>query len=183
MPSELDNRLKVQILFESGISDIKIIQNATKLHVKTIQRIIKRIKSGEGIQRRRQSGRPRKYTSNDRNRLSNLANSHPKYSSARLGEMAKSRGSPPVSARTVRRYLKESGYLKLLPEPIPMLTRSHMQKRLNWCYKYRNFDWNKVVLTDESYFQMFRSKVKQWGKKRRTYKTSQSSPSVMVWGY
>ncbi len=103
MLSELDNRLKVQILFESGISDIKFIQKATKLHVKTIQHIIKRIKSGEGIQRRRQSGRPRKYTSNDRNRLSNLANSHPKYSSVRLGEMAKSHGSPPVSPRTVRR--------------------------------------------------------------------------------
>jgi hypothetical protein len=29
---------------------------------------------------------------------------------------------------------------------------------------------------------MFRSKVKQWGKKRRTSKTFQSSPSVMVWG-
>ncbi len=61
MPLELDNRLKVQILFESGISDIKLIQKATKLHVKTIQRIIKRFKSAEGIQRRRQSGRPRKY--------------------------------------------------------------------------------------------------------------------------
>ncbi len=32
MPLELDNRLKVQILFESGISDIKLIQKATKLH-------------------------------------------------------------------------------------------------------------------------------------------------------
>ncbi len=122
MPSELDNRLKVQILFESSISDIKLIQKATKLHVKTIQRVIKRIKSGEGIQRRCQSGRPRKYTSNDRNRLSNLANSHPKYSSARLGELAKSRGSPTVSSRTIRRYLKERGHLKLLPEPIPMLS-------------------------------------------------------------
>jgi hypothetical protein len=103
MPSELDNSLKVQILFESGISDIKFIQKATKLHVETIQCIIKRIKSGEGIQRRRQSGRPRKYTSNDRNGLSNLANSHPKYSSAMLGEMAKSRGSPSVSPKTFRR--------------------------------------------------------------------------------
>ncbi len=81
----------------------KFIQKATKLHVKTIQRIVKRIKSGEDIQRRSQSGRSRKYTSNDHNRLSNLVNSHLKYSSVRLGEMSKSRGSPPVSPRTVRR--------------------------------------------------------------------------------
>ncbi len=63
-----------------------------------------------------------------------------------------------ISAAFIAEILPERGYLKLLLEPMPMLTRGHMQKRLDWRCKYRNFDWNKVVFTDGETFKCFDQK-------------------------
>jgi transposase len=166
MCKQSDHRLQLENYYKIGVICPKKLAKVTKLSLRSIYNIIKRIQSGEGIQRRQGSGRLYKFECNDRQRVSLLANKHPRYSCARIGEMAKQRGSPAVHPNTVYNYLRRSGYRKQKPEAIPMLTKRHMENRVKWCLKYRNFDWNNVVFSDESYFQMFRNKVKMWGKKR-----------------
>ena len=122
MSIQRDSRNKVNILLESGINDENILKNATKLNRATIYRLKRKFKIGESFDRKQQSDRPPIYSTTDRRRLSNLANYHPKYSCKRLETMARNRGSPPVSDTTIWRYLKGSGYFKLLPKPTPMLT-------------------------------------------------------------
>jgi hypothetical protein len=61
-----------------------------------------------------------------------------------------------------------------------MFTRQNQENRVICCKKYRKFYWNKLVFSDESYFQMFKHIIKQWGKKRGAVKTPQKEPAIMV---
>ena len=67
-----------------------------------------------------------------------------------------------VSSRTVRRRLNESGgkFVKKISKPL--LSEQHRIKRLQWAKKHKNFDWKKVIFTDESTFQLFQSNRKVW---------------------
>ncbi|GET04696.1 IS630 family transposase [Rhizophagus clarus] len=70
-----------------------------------------------------------------------------------------------VSSRTIRRRLVESGGKFVKEISKPLLFEQHRIKRLKWAKKHKNFDWNKVIFTDESTFQLFQSnrKVHVWG--------------------
>ena len=83
---ELNRRLQVFNLFKSGVTNAKSIQNITKISLPTIYDIKRRIKSELGVKRRVGSGRPSKLSTTDKKRISNLANSNPKISCARIGQ-------------------------------------------------------------------------------------------------
>ena len=67
---EYDLRLQVQIHYKSGIKCLKKLMKKSGLCRRTIFRIIKRINSEEGIERRLGSERNSKYYSINRRRLS-----------------------------------------------------------------------------------------------------------------
>ena len=48
--------------------------------------------------------------------------------------------------------------------------------------EHRNFDWSKVIFSDESSFQLYRITQKQWGKKRVSVAVPKHSPKIMIWG-
>ncbi|RWR98829.1 hypothetical protein B4U79_17110 [Dinothrombium tinctorium] len=179
---EQSNRNRILIYYEDGIREPNKIHRMTGIPLRTCQRICGRIRRGEDLQRRRGSGAKPKFQANDLRRIQQLALKNPKWSSARIGELAALRGSPKVHATTIWRNLVAKGYLKWIPKPIPMLKPEHKTKRVAWCEANRNRDWNNVVFTDESYFQLFRNKVQAWGKKRPEKPTPKHGPSVMVWG-
>ena len=65
-----------------------------------------------------------------------------------------------------------------------MLKEDHRKKRLQWAKKHKNFDWNRVVFTDESTFQLYTSKKKVWqfpGRKK-VFRSVKHPPKVHVWG-
>ena len=159
-------RSQVYILNNSGVKDVNKLRKIERCSYGTVRRVIKRINSGECIKRKPGSGRPIKYSANDKRRLSNLANSHPKFSCAQLGKVACVRGNPKVYKTTIFRYLKGSGYKKLMPQKVPFLIEDHMKKRLEWCLKHQNYDWSRVVFTDESFSEITRSKIRMWDKRR-----------------
>ena len=59
-----------------------------------------------------------------------------------------------VSESTIRRrfYEYQGKYLHKLSKPL--LTDKHRKNRLTWAKKYKNFDWSKVIFTDESTFYL-----------------------------
>lgn len=63
----------------------------------------------------------------------------------------------------------------------PLLTSKHIDARLAFCLKYRDFDWTKVVFSDESMFQMHPNSIKMLGKKRKILQKPKFSPKFMVW--
>jgi hypothetical protein len=111
-----------------------------------------------------------------------LAHHHPKWSAAKIGAKAIGKGSLEVSSRTIQRYLKAAGYLKLVPRKIPLLTEVQKSNRMMWYKKFIDFRFDNVVFTDESYFQFFRVTQKQWGKSRKESPVPKWSSQIMVWG-
>jgi hypothetical protein len=134
---------------------------------------------GEDLQRKPGSGAKCKIVGNDLQRVSQLAHHHQKLSSAKIGELAEKRGSPLVHPNTILNTLK---YLKWVPTAVPTMTKAHKEKCLKWCLDNQKRDWSMVIFTDESYFQLFRNKVREWTKSRPQKPTPKHGPSFMVWG-
>src|SRR4051794_17563777 len=84
----------------------------------------------------------------------------------------------------VRRHLGESGGKFMKETQKPLLSEKHQAKRLQWAKKHENFDWKKVIFTDESTFQLFQSnrKVWQFTGRRKVFRTVKHPQKVHVWG-
>jgi len=68
------------------------------------------------------------------------------YSTAELAH----KSGTSVSPNTVWRFIKKKGYRSVKHTVKPALTKEMKQKRLDFCLKYRNFDWRDVIWTDET---------------------------------
>jgi hypothetical protein len=55
-------------------------------------------------------------------------------------------------------------------------------RHLHWCLEHQNYDWSTVILTDESYYQFYSNKVKEWCKKRKGKMIPKHLPAIMIWG-
>lgn len=66
------------------------------------------------------------------------------YSLAEIAKLVK------VSPSSVWRCLKARGFRWVKPTVKPALTKAMKKKRLDFCHKYRNFDWRNVIWTDET---------------------------------
>lgn len=89
-----------------------------------------------------------------------------------------------VSSRTVRRRLAEQG-LKYGPvTKKPLLTETHIQKRLEWATNNVNRDWSKVIFTDEATFRLNDSIKRVWKKRGqvKVIRTVKHSYKVHVYG-
>ena len=130
---ESKNRITLQKLYSEGITEAKKLSKITNIPLRTVYNFLKRIKNKMGIERQNGSGRKSKFSADDKRRISQIANYHPLLSSARIGELAIEKETPPVHRTTVFRYLKSKGFLKLLPKMVTKLTNTQIQKRIDWC--------------------------------------------------
>lgn len=64
----------------------------------------------------------------------------------------------------------------------PLLTENHKVLRVQWCNENLNRNFNCVIFSDESYFQLHRNKLKVWSSRRIKVPRPAKSPAVMVWG-
>jgi transposase len=89
-----------------------------------------------------------------------------------------------ITARTVRRRLHEAGGTYSSPLLKPLLSEKHRNQRLIWAKKHKNFDWRKVLFTDESTFYLNRPAGKTWNLpgKRKVVRTVKHPAKVHVWG-
>jgi hypothetical protein len=94
------------------------------------------------------------------------------WSCARIAaEISNTPGWQPVSPSTVYRALKQEGYGVFKKTVKPGLTNDQMKARLEWCYKYRHYDWKHVIFSDETSVQLggVRGKRRIWRKREETH--------------
>jgi len=180
--NEFDRRLRVQYLYESGINRCKNISDMTNIPLRTVQKTIKRIKEGKGVEREAGSGRPRILQANDRRRVHQIALRNKYMSATKISHKAAQLGSPKVCRNTILTILREQKMFKFVPKVVASLSERNFQKRVEWCLKYKDFDWTRVVFTDESNFLMYQYKQKVWAKKRPEKMVKKHPPSVGIWG-
>lgn len=180
---ELANRERLRLFYESGIRSASHLHRLTNIPLSTIYDNLNRFEAGRSSKRASGDGRPPILKFNDRRRISQLAVHHPAWSAAKIGGEAKKRGTPDVSTRTIERSLRGQGYIKLVPKEVPLLTPRMKEDRVEWCRRHLNDDFETTIFSDESSFQFYRTKIKQWTKKGKPRKpVPKYSPHVMVWG-
>ena len=66
----------------------------------------------------------------------------------------------------------------------PLLSKNHRKERLCFACRNKNTDWNKVIFTDESTFQLFYNPEKIWMKRRKKlyFRKVKHPAKIHVWG-
>jgi transposase len=129
------------------------------------------------------SGRPKSTSSKEDEVIKNLVISQPESSTANVSTELKSIGII-VSASTIRRRLASSGIVYSRPISKPLLSKNHRIQRLRFARRNKNTDWNKVLFTDESTFQLFANPEKLWmHRRKKPYLRKVKHPGkIHVWG-
>jgi predicted DNA-binding protein YlxM (UPF0122 family) len=95
----------------------------------------------------KRSGRPTVLTDQVQEAILKIITKNSTTRQYSLAEIAKLTS---VSPSSVWRCLKARGFRWVKPTVKPALTKAMKKKRLEFCLKYRNFDWRNVIWTDET---------------------------------
>ena len=131
----------------------------------------------------REGGEKRKTTQRDDIRIIRLAENDPETTSKKIHLDMEGKGLE-VSESTVRRRLNEGGLRYGPPLKKPLLKPNHLEARLQFVLENADRDWDRVIFTDESTFQLFQSARMVWQpiNSRVVQRTVKHGPKVHVWG-
>lgn len=164
MPSSLEiQRNSVKSLWNQNVRNPKEISDRLCIPLRSCERYVSFLNKTDNISIGHSSGRPRKLAPNQRRHIGKILK-HNHFTTA--GEIkAKLEENDPeleVSERTVRRELKNLGYVSVLPRKVPLLTQKAKDTRLSWARDHLRYNWRKVVFSDETTLQMFRNTIRAW---------------------
>lgn len=157
---------------------------------RTITLLIRRFRQTGSVQDRVRTGRPRKTTARD-DRYIALTHLRQRHIPATI--TARRYG---VNAQTIRNRLRARHRPIRAYRPYfgQILTPAHRNARVNWCRRYLRYnrnDWNNVLFTDESRFNLSHSdgRARVYRRKGERYtdacvlqRNRFGGGSVMIWG-
>ena len=124
--------LTLEILFKNGKESPSKLSRLTRTPLRTVNRILVKIRKGKTLERKKGSGRPQKFSANDKRRLIQLVRKDDKKTLLDLKIKMSQKGSPEVCQKTILSYLNRSHYYKFLPKETLNLTPKHMGNRVKW---------------------------------------------------
>lgn len=193
--AKISDYVRHQIIFlhQEGKS-LQEIAKKTKASVTGIRNVIKKFNETGSVSDRKRSGRPTKLKKDDEKYL-RVRSLRDRYrTSGELTEDLHSATGTSVDSSTVRRSLRRMGLRGCVAIKKPLLRKGNRQKRKQYAMDHKNWtenDWNQVLWTDESRFEIFGSKRRQYVRRRpgEAYKSSCLNPtikhgggSINVWG-
>lgn len=138
----------------------------------TVSHWINRWKETKDLSDKPKTGRPRSTTDKEDKKILKLAEKDESLTCSDIQSKIEQKGIN-ISSETVRRRIKEVKGKYNAPISKPLLTDDHRKKRLQWAKEHNNFDWNKVIFTDESTFLLNQPTRKVWNfpwkKKNNSY--------------
>lgn len=174
----------------------KLTQIAKKLKISLggVQKTLTRHKETGSNASRPRSGRPKATSpSEDKHlRVSSLRDRC--LTVPQLTEQLNSNRTKSVSNSTVRRRLSSAGIHGRISARKPLLRPQNIKKRLQWAREHLHWtgeQWNSVLWSDESKFELFGSKRRKYVRRRKgernhpqctTPTVKHGGGSVMVWG-
>jgi transposase len=150
-------RGKIIGFYESGQS-YKQISDNIGCNKSTVCRIVKRFLSEGEITKRKRSGRPKLLSEKEEAFLAKRSLRDPKKTLHLLTEEVNQYRKFRVSKTTVRRALIDQDLKGRVAARKPLLRTQNVKKRLDYAIKHKNWSvakWRRVLLTDESKFELF----------------------------
>lgn len=189
----IEKRAQINILSESGKTYSEIAE-IVKVSKSSVHRTLQRKCETGSNKNRKGSGRPRKTSKRDDNRLLEISKSNRFKTAPDLRVEINQSLVAPISLTTVKRRLREKGLIGRVAVKKPLLRPVNKKKRLQFAKEHKNWtidDWKNVLWTDESKFELFGSHRRQYCRRKvnERYKpncilptTKHGGGSVMVWG-
>lgn len=189
----VETRAIIVTLHEEGYSTREIASKTKASQAAVVKTLKRKKETGENKSRQR-SGRPR-VTSKSEDKFICVQSKRQRTRTApEIREELNSTRQKPVSVTTVQRRLREKGLKGCVAARKPLLRKQNKLKRYQWGNKHKNWSveqWLKVLFTDESKFEIFGSKRRQYVRRlvgeRMTNQcviptVKHGGGSVMVWG-
>lgn len=189
----LEKRSQIVILRRVGKS-IREIADIVGVSKGGVEHTLKRSSETHSNIDRKRSGRPKKTSPvDDRHILIMSKRNRFKTAPEIRAEVNRSLAEP-ISVNTVKRRLRDKGYLGRVSVKKPLLRSQNKVKRLLFAQKHKDWtleQWKSVLWTDESKFEIFGTKRRQYVRRETgerfdprciTPTFKHGGGSVMVWG-
>ena len=159
------------------------ISDHIKCDRKTVRYWLNRWQKSEDLTDLPLSGRPRCTSEKTDSKIVSIAQKERDIVSDQISKKMKKEGVD-ISARTIRRRLRESGGSYGPPLMKPLLTEDHREKRLLWARQHQHFNWDRVIFTDEKTFELCRGVRKVWRfpTSSKVVRRVKHPPKLHVWG-
>lgn len=190
-PISAAQRSSVISLLNEGYSQ-RQIQSRTGLGKGTISRIAKEVDCNK---ENNCGGRPPKLSTRDKAAIIREIRSGRADTAVQATQFINSTISNPVSSQTIRRVLKSSGFHSATKKKVPLLKKTHRQKRLQFAQYHENWtvaDFKRVLWSDETKINRIGSdgKAYVWKERGELISDRTTTPTVkhgggnnlMVWG-
>lgn len=160
------------------------IANVIRCSKQTVYNILKLFQETNDVMERRGRGRT-SLTLDERKVLRQLFYKYSHEVSARINSRFYQRTGLCVSSRTIRNYRHLFQFHPVHARTQPLINEGHAQQRLLFSQRYIDYDWSRVIFSDEKIFEVDVSGVVYWipyGRPRPTSFTSQIKFRVAVFG-
>jgi transposase len=134
---------------------VREIANLVSISKSAVGRIRQKLEDTGDYRAAPRSGRPRKVSARDERAIARIVFSGRADNAVEAAQEFNDASDSPVSANTVRRSLRRQGFEARVKKHKPLLSKRHVQRRLAFAQKYRDWtadDWRRVVFSDESRF-------------------------------
>jgi transposase len=139
----------ITVLLNDGYSHCQI-QAKTGLGKGTIGKVSKEV---EANKENNTGGRPSKLSARDKSVIIREIRSGRVDTAVQATQFINSAITNPVSSQTVRRVLKDNGFYSATKKKVPMLKKTHRQRRLKFAQYHENWtveDFKRVLWSDET---------------------------------
>jgi transposase len=177
------NREVVKYLWDKNIHNAKEISNRTGVPLRSCERYVAILRKNGNIPEIHRSGRPRKLTPAKRRHVGMIIKHDHFTTVGELKAMLEENDSElEIGETTIRRELSRLGYVAVLPRKVPLLTQKAKDIRLSWAQDHLQYDWKRVVFSDETTIQMFRNTTLAWSRDGKPVQPMVKHPfKVHVW--
>ena len=164
MPSPLEiQRNSVKSLWQQNVRNPNEISQRLGIPLRSCERYVSKLRETGNNSIDHSSGRPRKLSPKKRRHIGKILRyNHFTTAGEIKARLEENDPELEVSERTVRRELKNLGYVSVLPRKVPLLTQNAKDVRLSWSRDHLRYNWKKVVFSDETTLQMFRNTIRAW---------------------
>ncbi|KAI6648223.1 hypothetical protein LOD99_12032 [Oopsacas minuta] len=182
--SQLEQRKKIKIFIDAGITSAKEISAKTGIPLRTIFRIKSILREGKSITHKSVSGRPKAITYSHKQSIIRTLNSHSKISIRSVHANLSSKYTDAPSTSTVYRATRACGFNFKQPVMGPFITPLIAKNRVEWCKDHVNYCWENVFFTDECSIWLNRGSVGMWtrAKENPILKVQRHTPKLHIWG-
>lgn len=190
---DLQDRYRIVFLHEQGRTQRQIAVEVGCSQSSVHKILKKKLETGSVLDKPKQ-GRPKKVTAREDQYLKVTSLRHRTRGSARLAQDLQEATGVAVHSSTVRRHLIKQGLRGRVARRKPLLRHGNRQKRLTYARNHSQWtveEWRRVLWTDESKFEIFGSKRRQYVRRRvgEAYNSACIQPtvkhgggSIQVWG-